>query len=235
MLKSLPKLSTDLVVRSVENEEELLVARQLHATSYLENDYIGPEDISNEGTIDDHWVDVSDYIVVVDNSTGEIIGTARLVQASVHGFPASAHGPWFPEASKIFSEVDPKLCAEISALATVRRNENNSMVAYLLYKRLAEMSIFGGKSYVFGVFDHRLLKVMRGVFNFTFDQIGPKMPERSHSTVPTVMYVPDTISAWVTLQPQFVDDLTGLTAEQITEIAEEMRQRTPHRVLVDVK
>lgn len=223
----------DLVVRDVHDERELLAARRLHASCYLEANYVGPEDISEDGTIDDPWVAYSDYLVAIDTSADQIVGTARLVRASIQGFPVARHGPLFTETEKIFSTVDPNLCLEASALATARKGLQNAQISAALYKRIGEIAVATGKVYLFGILDPRLLRFMRRSLVFPFEPIGPSMPERSHMTSPMAVYLPRAYQHWIAEEPEIMAMFAGgKPFSEISEMVIDLRERAPDDIPV---
>ena len=222
-----------LIVRDVRNERELLCARRLHASCYLAADYIGKSDHSPEGTIDDRWVPFSDYLIAVDTETNQIVGTARLVRASIRGFPIAHHGPLFPDTERIFSSVDPTLCLEASALATARKGIQNALISSALYQRIGEIAVSSRKAYLFGILDKRLLRFMRKSLVFPFEPIGPSMPERSHSTTPMAVYLPRAYQHWIAEQPEIMEMFAdGKTFKDMSDLVIDLREKAPNDIPV---
>lgn len=222
-----------LVVRDVRNERELLSARRLHASCYLDADYIGTKDLSTDGTIDDRWVPYSHYLVAVDTQANQIVGTARLVTASIQGFPIAHHGPLFPDAERIFSKVDPNLCIEASALATARKGIQNAVISAALYRRIGEISVSSRMAYLFGILDKRLLRFMRKSLVFPFEPIGPSMPERSHSTTPMAVYLPRAYQHWIAEQPEIMEMFAdGKSFNHMKDLVIDLREKAPDDIPV---
>lgn len=227
-----------LSVRRVHNDYEFAVARRMHAACYLAADYVGPEQINALGMIDDDWVRYSDYYIAVDTDTDEIVGTARIIQPSIRGFPAAEHTPLYSDAIDIFAALDPNLCMEISALATPRKGLQNTVVSTALYAKLATQAVLEHRAYVLAIMDQRLLRIMNTMLLLPFEPIGDAKPERSQSTLPAAVYVPRVMALLREQQPDTLQMFTGgMPFSQLDEIELDLRDRAPeHRpTVVDLR
>ena len=217
-----------LAVRPVETASELTQARRLHARCYVEADYVGEEDLSADGLIEDAWVPFSDYYVAIDLDNAEIVGTARIIRPSIKGFPVSDHSVLYPQVMTDFATLDPNLCMEISALATSRRGLQNATISTALYAKLAERAVLDKRAYVFAVMDSRLLRTMRRALGINFEQIGLSMPERSYWTTPTAVYLPETIDHFRREQPELLQLFAGgMSFADLADLEIDLRERAP--------
>jgi hypothetical protein len=224
-----------LIVRPIETPSELLRARRLHARCYVEADYVGIDDLSVDGLIEDPWVPYSDYYIAIDVATDEIVGTARIIRPSIKGFPAAEHSVLYPQVMDAFATLDPNLCMEISALATTsRKGLQNAAISTALYAKLAERAVQDRRAFVFAVMDSRLLRTMRRALGINFEQIGLGMPERSYWTTPTAVYLPETINQFRRKQPELLQLLAGgMSFADLADLEIDLRERAPRSFTVD--
>ncbi len=217
-----------LIVRPIETASELMRARRLHARCYVEADYVGIEDLSADGLIEDPWVPYSDYYIAIDVANGEIVGTARIIRPSIKGFPVAEHSVLYPQVMEDFAELDPNLCMEISALATSREGFQNAAVSSALYAKLAERAVQDKRAFVFAVMDSRLLRTMRRALGINFEQIGMSIPERSYWTTPTAVYLPETIDNFRREQPELLRLFAGgMSFAGLADLEIDLRERAP--------
>jgi len=217
-----------LDVRPAKDAAELLTARRLHARCYLEADYVGPEDLSADGLIEDAWVPYSDYYVAIDVRREETVGTARIIRPSIKGFPVAEHSVLYPQVMDDFATLDPNLGMEISALATSRSGLQNAAISTALYAKLAERAVMERRAYVFAIMDSRLLRTMRRTLGIRFEQIGLSMPERSYWTTPTAAYLPETIRHFREERPELLQLYAGgMPFEDLAELEIDLRNRAP--------
>ncbi len=220
-----------LDVREVRNPTELLKARRLHAACYVAADYVGRNQLSAEGTIDDPWVPFSDYLVAVDIDNDEIVGTARLVRPSIQGFPIARHGPLFEDVQEAFARLDPNLCIEISALATARKGLQNALISSALYRRLGQLALDQGRAYVFAVMDARLARFLRNSLLSPFEPIGPSRPERSQTTTPMAVYLPRALRHYLEQEPELLETYAaGRSFSEINQVEIDLRAKAPYDI-----
>lgn len=223
-----------LIVRQVESTAELLAARRLHAECYLAAGYVTEDEVGKHGMIDDPWVDFSEYFVAVDSESDDIVGTCRMILPSVRGFPSFQRFDPTPEALEVFRSLDPKLCVEISALATPRQGLQNMAISAALYGLVWRESVRGDRAYMLAIMDDRLLRIMRRWFQFPFEPIGEPHDYMGARTTPVAMYVPRTIEH---LQEQNPDALAYFSGDiefaELDDIALDLRAKVPeHRTNV---
>jgi hypothetical protein len=200
----------------------------MHASCYLEADYIGIDDLSAEGLIEDEFVPYSDYYVAVDEKAQEIVGTARIIRPSIRGFPIASHGRLHDSAMNIFATMDPNLCIEVSALATPRKGLQNTVVSTALYAKIGQRAIQERRAYLFAIMDDRLLRIMRRALIMPFDAIGDSQPERAMSTTPMAAYIPRALRNYLTEYPGFLELFAdGIPFSEINELELDLRDKAP--------
>lgn len=187
----LPQLK-GLTVRDAVDPRDVERARQLHGRCYLEAGYV--DRLSPMGTIDDPWVVHSDYKVAVEESSQEVVGTCRLIRASVRGFPIFAHFDINDDAMEVFASVEPKSCVEVSALATAREGMQNLAISRALYGAVWQSALLGGNAYMLATIDYRLYRILRRQFDFPFELLGQAKDYMGSWTVPVAMYLPRAIA-----------------------------------------
>lgn len=179
-----------LVVRAVANSTELLAARRLHSECFLEENFITADDLGPSGLLDDDWVAYSDYFVAIDDEAGEMVGTCRLIRPSVRGLPAFQHFDPYPEAMRVFADLDPNHCAEISALATRRNGMQHMAISGALYGAIWRQAIEHRRAYLLAIVDDRMLMFTRRFLEIPIVEIGDAREFMGARTTPTAIYVP---------------------------------------------
>lgn len=217
-----------LAVRAVDNAQEMMAARRLHAQCYTEAGYVEPEDLTNSGVVHDDWVAFSDYFIAVDTEADEIVGTCRIIRPSVRGFPCFEHFSMTAEAEAVFATLDPNNCSEISALATPRNGLQNMAISAALYGMVWRESIRHGRAYMLAVVDDRLLRIMRRWFEFPFEAIGEPTFYMGARTTPVAMYIPRTVEHLQAVNPDALAYFSGeISFAELDKISLDIRQRVP--------
>lgn len=181
-----------LIVREAEDPREIDEARRLHGRCFLEAGYVSRLD--SRGMIDDDWVVHSIYKVAIDEVTGQVVGTCRLIQPSERGFPIFEHFNITEEALSVFALVDPDRCVEVSALATRRQGLQNLAISAALYGAAWQSTVLGKHAYMLATVDYRLYRILRRQFHFPFEMLGQAQKYMGSSTVPVAMYLPRAIT-----------------------------------------
>lgn len=219
----LPSLD-GIVVRDAIDSLEIEEARRLHGQCYLEAGYVSR--LSDCGTIDDPWVIHSDYKVAVDEHTGQIVGTCRLINASVRGFPVFEHFEIADEALEIFASIDPETCVEVSALATSRQGAQNFAISAALYGAVWQSALLGGNAYMLATVDYRVYRILRRQFDFPFEILGTAQDYMGSMTVPVSMYLPRAIAEF---RVKHRDELTffsgAISLSELDDLEIDLRER----------
>ncbi len=213
-----------LAVRPVENSNEKLAARRLHAVCYLDAGYVTEADISADGVIDDPWVPFSDYFVAIDTDSNCMVGTCRIIRPSVRGFPSFHHFSPSADALEVFADLDPSRCSEISALATPRNGMQNMAISAALYGLVWRECVRQERAYMLAVMDDRLLRIMRRWFEFPFEAIGDAVDFMGARTTPVAMFVPRTIEHLQEVNPDALRYFSGdISLEELGAVAVDLR------------
>lgn len=203
----------------------------MHASCYLKADYVGIDDLSAQGLIEDDFIAYSDYYIAIDTQEDEIVGTARIIRPSIRGFPIASHGKLYDEAMEIFATIDPNLCMEVSALATPRKGMQNTMVSTALYAKIGQRAIQEKRAYLFAIMDDRLVRILCQTFVMPFDAIGEPQRERSMSTTPMAAYIPRSLSRYRTNHQDVMELFAdGIPFSEINELEVNLRERAPEYV-----
>lgn len=217
-----------LAVRPVDNSEEMMAARRLHAQCYLDAGYISDADLSSDRIIHDDWVAFSDYFVAVDTDADEIVGTCRIIRPSVRGFPCFQHFALREDAQSIFRTMDPNRCSEISALATPRNGLQNMAISAALYGMVWRESIRNSRAYMLAIVDDRLLRIMRRWFEFPFEAIGEPTFYMGARTTPVAMYIPRTVEHLRSVNPDALAYFSGeISFSELENVSLDIRQQVP--------
>lgn len=213
-----------LETRAVATEAELARARRLHAQCYVEEGFVAQTELDERGFIEDPWIPYSDYYIAIDVEQDEIVGTCRIIRPSVRGFPIFQHFESHPDASEIFTQIDPNLCVEISSLATPRIGLQNMAISAELYGIVWRESVKGNRAYMLAIMDGRLLRIMRNWFHFPFEPIGPGRMYMGDRTMPVAMYIPRTIEHLRDVSPDSLRFFSrDITFTELDEVAIDLR------------
>jgi hypothetical protein len=206
--------------------------RRLHADCYVSAGYVSSEELDEHGYIADPWVPYSDYFAAHDTTAGdEVVGTCRIIRPSVRGFPAFQETATSNEALRVFANLDPSLCVEVSALATPRIGAQNMAISAALYGLVWQESIRQGRAYMLAVMDNRLLRIMRRWFEFPFEPLGPASAYMGSPSTPVSMYLPRTIEILNSSNPEALRFFSGdIPFDKLNEVAIDLRSNVPeHR------
>lgn len=231
---SLVPLIPGLEVFPVRSHDEYRAARRLHAKCYVDAGYVEENELSAEGVIDDAWVPVSDYYVAVDTENDSVVGTCRIINASVSGFPAFTGCEVLPETWETFADLDPTRCAEISALATTRDGIQNMAISAALYGTVFRECVLKDCAYMLAVMDNRLMRIMRRWFHFPFEPLGRTISYMGSPSTPVAMYLPRAIESYVDEYPEELRFFSGkIPFADLEDFAIDLRSVVPeHRATV---
>lgn len=171
-------------VRSARHDE-ILPARRLQGRRYLQEGYV--DHLSADGTIDDRYVERSDYFVAIDPETDAMVGTCRMITSDTHSFPVLDHmrldDEWFETLQRLRSSD----LAEVSALATERGRTDHFLVSGALCRAVIHNALIETpRKYLLCVVDHRLLRVLNRVFRLGLVAVGP-LQQYMGETLPAVL------------------------------------------------
>ncbi len=216
-----------LDVREPTSAAEVLSARRLHARCYIDEGYVKTDHLVN-GLIEDPWVPFSSYVIAVDTEDDKIVGTARIIKPSVRGFPAFEFFPMLESAKRIFHNLDPNRCSEISALATPRNGLQNMAISAAIYGHVWRESVENHRAYMLAVLDERLFRILRRWFQFPFEQIGEARDYMGARTMPTAMYIPRTVEVLTAQNPDALRFFSGdISFAELDEVALDIRGVVP--------
>ncbi len=216
-----------LKVFPVRSHAEYLEARKLHASCYLDAGYVDSDEVSG-GTIDDPWVPVSDYYVAVDTEDDSVVGTCRIINPSVCGFPAFTGCDVLSETWETFSDLDPNRCAEISALATTRDGIQNMAISAALYGTVWQECILNDRAYMLAVMDNRLMRIMKRWFHFPFEPLGRTVDYMGSPSTPVAMYIPRAFESFADEHPDELAFFSGdISFAELEHVAFDLRSAVP--------
>jgi len=223
-----------LEVFPVRSAAEYREARRLHASCYLEAGYVHPTEVGADGMVDDPWVPVSDYFVAVDTDDDSVVGTCRIINPSVCGFPAFTGCELLPESWETFARLDPNRCVEISALATTRDGMQNMAISAALYGKVWRESILSERGYMLAVMDNRLMRIMKRWFHFPFEPLGRTVDYMGSPSTPVSMYLPRLVETHVDEHPEELAFFSGeISFADLKDYAIDLRTKVPeHRATV---
>ncbi|MGI9606608.1 MAG: N-acyl amino acid synthase FeeM domain-containing protein [Acidimicrobiales bacterium] len=223
---SSPEVS-EIVVRLVNSDDELLDARRLHASCYIGAGYYDAGRLRLDGTVEDPWVPYSDYMIALDDDGG-LLGTVRVIKPSPRGLQTFHYADLDDESQALFSTLDANTCVEISALATTRRGMQNRSVAAALYGAVWRYCVVNRHAYMIALTDRTMLRILRRFFGFPFEVIGPEVDEFGGPQVPLAMYVPSATELYRKYDPDFLlRHGIGLTFEDLDDYVIDLRSRVP--------
>ena len=223
-------------MRDAVSEEDVRSARQLHGRRYLDAGYV--TELADDGVIDDDWVAHSKYLVAVEDSSNEIIGTCRMIQPSVRGFPLFRYLPVSEDANRTFADMNPNRCTEVSALATARTGLQEFAVGASLYAAVWQTAVAEGYAYLLAGIDRRLFRLLYRQLGFPYEPLGEPVEYMGSLTIPTALYLPKAIHDFREKWPEALaiysgefsfDELGHVEVDLRSEVAE----YTPPQDLLD--
>jgi hypothetical protein len=185
-----PVLQPYRTARILTSDVEILEARRLHASVYVANGFIAPEDVGPDGTIGagkDPWPAVSCYFAVTRG--GAVMATARQISiATPEELPALRRsGLDAIEVARILDRA-PGAVVEISALAARRGSARSSDVT-AVYVRMWQESIERRHRVWVMAVDQRLFVHLRNAFcGRAIRPIGPAQDYLGSIVVPAVVW-----------------------------------------------
>lgn len=131
---------------ATDDPAEILVARQITATRYLEEGYITPDEVGEDGIIiDDPYVNSSRYYVA-KTAEGEVVATVREIlydpEKGEASFPVLAHKDELdPDVVADIEATGLEHCIEFSTLA--KREDVDEMATLMLYRTMWQDAFSG--------------------------------------------------------------------------------------------
>ncbi|HEV2412855.1 MAG TPA: hypothetical protein VGS28_03550 [Candidatus Saccharimonadales bacterium] len=168
-------------------------ARRLQAEVYLKRNFVAPSDIEG-GVLSskaDPYAHHSQYFVVIDRHTKEIVATARQIRADkkkgISSFPIVGHVNLYIRAQHMLSKHRPEECVEISALA--KQYNASSFAPLLLYRAMWHHSLVERDKIWFMACDPRLYERLRLLFGPAIQKAGPVTAYPGADVVPAILKV----------------------------------------------
>jgi hypothetical protein len=178
----------------VKTNEQLSKAKQLHASVYLANGYIEKSHVNNKGHItlaQDPYQEHSQYFVVAERGTGEVVATARQIGVSGRkghlSFPTLKHIEIDEQVRQALGALDPKNCVEISALA--KKKGYTSYASFMIYRALWQHSLRSRHQVWLMACDARVYKHLKFLFADALTQVGKETIYMGSTVVPAVLEV----------------------------------------------
>lgn len=176
-----------VTVRLLDDATELLAARRLHASRYLDAGYVDRLDAG--GVIDDPYVEASDYFGAL-SADGEVLGVARLIPAARNGLPVRDEFELHDEGRAALDAVPPERVAEVSALAVARGCGafTGGEVSKSLYRAMYQYSlILAGYTHWVAAIDVRVARHLVRSHGFLFEGIGASRRYLGSETAPVIL------------------------------------------------
>lgn len=166
-----------LRVFEVDSESYRIAARRLHAAVYLSRNFVEERDVA-DGFLSlkiDPYHSHSQYFIVVDKKTGELVATSRQVKArrsrGYNSFAMFTHTPLYKRAIKLITRHDPLDCVEISGLA--KHRGVSKIAPLLLYRAMWQHSIERQHKLWLLLCDYRLFARLKLLFGPAIQKVGP--------------------------------------------------------------
>lgn len=180
------------VAEPVSSAEALTAAKRLHASIYLQKQYIAPHMVNRSGVFKkkhDPYQVHADYFVVRRRSDDLVVAAARQIRyvmdKSHKSFPLLAHLKLYVSRASLATDLPLENCLEISGL--VKQRGITPMAIMLLYREMWRRSLQRGDRYWLMACDRRLYKRLSLLFGKTIKQIGPVTHYLGSPVVPALL------------------------------------------------
>lgn len=190
---------TDMRAVRVDDEHYLDAARKLHANVYLHRGFVAEKDIENgvlAGHVDPYYPH-SQYFVVEDKATGEIVATSRQIQAKRHAghysFAMFKHTPLYKKSRKLITSNQPFDCVEISGLA--KRRGASKLAPLLLYRAMWHHSLRLNHELWLLAVDVNVYNSLKLLFGPALQKAGPITYYLGSDVVPAILRVKASVRA----------------------------------------
>lgn len=184
---------------STLNPDLVLSCRQLTARYYLKREFVGEDEVNEEGVIDDDpYVDQSLYYALLDGGSGELIAGTRKIynKDGLSSFPIMKHGEkLYADAVSHLESMDPDNIVEVSALVKEPKLDHDNMATLRLYRKLYQdaytsLSGDGRQEQVFIMAcNPQLFRDFKTFFDGVITRIGPDLQYPGQIAVPAMLQV----------------------------------------------
>lgn len=190
---------TDLRVVKVDSESYRVAARQLHAAVYLSRNFVEDREVVG-GFLSlkiDPYHFHSQYFIVLDKKTGNLVATARQIEARRsrrhNSFAMFTRTPLYKRAVKLITRYDPLDCVEISGLA--KHRGVSKIAPLLLYRAMWQHSIERQHKLWLLVCDYHLFARLKLLFGPAIQKVGPITFYLGSNSVPAILKLTSSIQA----------------------------------------
>lgn len=177
-----------LIVRLLEEPDDILAARRLQGRRYLDAGFV--DRLRSDGTIDDPYLRISDWFGVADAERSTVVGVSRLIRCTPFGLPALDEFDISATGMKMLDGIAPDQVAEVSALAVARGYGaiRGGEVAKALYRAMYQYSLLEAKyTHWVAAIDVRVRRHLVRSHGFLFEEIGESRMYLGSETVPVLL------------------------------------------------
>lgn len=179
---------TALIVRLLEDPEDILAARRLQGRRYLDAGFV--DRLRSDGTIEDPYLRISDWFGVADAEGRTVVGVARLIRHTPFGLPAIDEFDISAAGTQMLESINAERIAEVSALAVARGYGaiRGGEVAKALYRAMYQYSLLEAKyTHWVAAIDSRVKRHLVRSHGFLFEEIGESRMYLGSETVPVLL------------------------------------------------
>lgn len=175
------ELTSKFEVRRLNDHEQLLEAKRLHADIYLERSFIAEQDL-HEGVIKletDPHQEHADYFGVIDMESRVVVAIARqIMHGKGHSLPIFER----VKLEKDYSHIEKREIVEISAF--VKRPGADSRALLLLFNEMFAHSKAQGHRYWLMAVDKEVYVRLKTLFGPAMSRIGPETFYMGSNVIP---------------------------------------------------
>lgn len=223
--------------------DEILPARRLQGMRYLQEGYV--DHLSPDGTIDDRYVEHSEYFVAIDPDTGDLVGTCRIITSDTHSFPLLDHMRLDEQWCHTLHRVRSTDLAEVSALATERGRSDHFLISGALCRAVIQHALIETpRKYLLCVVDQRLLRVLNRAFGLGLLPVGP-LQQYMGDTLPAVLplehLVPQLLARDDAAARFFLEGMedvvatSGLVVPEVIDLRDDAETPTPNDQVIGIR
>lgn len=180
----------------VEDTEDRLEARRLHASVYLRIGFIDSWEVAADGTIrhesDPHHIHARYFAIKKKQKDGiAIVATARQIytdpERGFHALPFYEKATLTDEGRRRIEQYDPRHSLEISGL--VKKSGISPYATLLLYRLMWQYSYRNADELWVMACDVALYKRLRFLFEDAIEQVGHETEYKGGNVVPAILDV----------------------------------------------
>lgn len=194
----------NMSVTQASERDMIDAAQRLHAKIYLRRKYVTPDDISEDGRLNetaDPYTNQSKYFVLTNqlNKHPRVLATARQIH-NVAGkghdsFPTVKQLKLYPEMEQAIRAIDPSKCVEISALAKDHGVDPRGTM--MLYRTMWHHSLRNGHRIWLMACDAKVFDHLKSLFGESFTRIGDNTYYMGSEVVPAMLEVHKSIGTLI--------------------------------------